>query len=480
MKKCLFTGMVLDGATMIEHAPPKKIGGRFRSSDVVSSTFNNAAGSTIDAELVSCWRFLTILLQPAMSREHRSEAALPVMPLGATVAHELRPGGGLTRSKTEILERDALTGLPSKFAGPDAGGLRRMADRVGLAGKELLLDVVDPGDGTLGMEETLTNTDAMIGGLKSELTAFDIAHEGSRTWTRTEWTRPTRRLVRDAAEGRPFDVDVALRSLWGIDPRVGAQARLFIKRCGVAALPLDHVLIVSGNAATRTLDATFLVFGHEAMSYRLHGDFRGSDFTEVLCSSPTRNGSQSTYFNVPYGWRLPAEKGLRTLSVGQDPPGIEELGALIQDDRARAASHAAIVGELENIEHLPEFLFNWCFLCRGKGVRFDSVRDYCEQRLLDIYQRDGGDWRSRVKLVIDEEIPSEYSHLPPSVPEKVLMGERESWAEAVAPFYRSAIHRMYTEHGPPMIVRFPRLPEARVSRLKDGGETTMKAKRSRR
>ena len=188
MRKCIFTGAVLDESTKIEHAPPKKLGGRFRSSEVVSSAFNNAAGSTIDDELVSCWRFLTILLYPAMSREHRSEAALPVMPLGASVAHELRPGGCLTRSKMEILEREESTGLPSKFAGPDAGGLRLLADQVGLVGKDLLLDVADPGDGTLGMEATLTSTNAMIGGLKSILTAFDIAHGGRRSWTRSKWT----------------------------------------------------------------------------------------------------------------------------------------------------------------------------------------------------------------------------------------------------------------------------------------------------
>src|SRR4051812_29511892 len=71
MPTCLFTGTTLTPNTLREHTIPRSVGGRIRSREVSSDSFNGRAGSYVDPFLYEPYSEVMTTLGPVLTAEHR-------------------------------------------------------------------------------------------------------------------------------------------------------------------------------------------------------------------------------------------------------------------------------------------------------------------------------------------------------------------------------------------------------------------------
>jgi hypothetical protein len=216
---------------------------------------------------------------------------------------------------------------------------------------------------------------------------------------------------------------------------------------------LDHVFVACGDSARRVLDVSCLIFGHEAVSFRLTRDFRGTSFCEVLGCSPLRGRPPSGLVNSPYEFILPARPGIQSI-VRRGHHPREDLQAAWLDLRSDALAHAKVLGELARpIEEAAASLFLWTYREWLRDRPLSTARAAVVERMVAEYsRRPDVDMRSLAEDMLGPPEGCPLSGLPVHLPTPVPAGTRQEWATVAAPHCQAILRRAYERFGPPPAV----------------------------
>ena len=301
-RTCLFTGEALGPTTKVEHTIPQSLGGRIRSRLTVSSSFNAAAGDTVDPWLARSYCAIINRLAPALPAGG-PRPKFAVRPEGVPDGNYVfELGGVLSLQNIRVISRNPQTGRPERVASTDPAALARFARSMGVEPATLRYEsAANVTPSVAGASVIPVAMEIELAALKAVLTTFDhLLTDSSRNFVRHDALRSLRETMRAAIMDRQppahaFMSRVVLGLQYdrtqGID-RIRAAS-------GIPSSPFEHVMVASGRSATRTLDAVWNVFGCDPWGFRLCEDWRGEDFTCLVVSGVVRGSAVS----APYWHR---------------------------------------------------------------------------------------------------------------------------------------------------------------------------------
>jgi hypothetical protein len=286
MVSCLFTDVELDGDTKVEHTIQRALGGRVRSKEVTSSDFNELCGGKVDPYFSGVYAETMRALGPCLTSEARS-ASERFKIAGQEGWWQIDDRGRLVLAGNAV--QYAAGGKPLSAIGPSMESLKPIIKKLGItpARQEELLpaqnEVIFP-------ERAMLHWRIEVAAMKAVLLTFDhLLKDDPRRFTRSAALAPVRRFIREVVEadsdGKPTEplADYSLGLQYDQDKldlceKLRADA-------GLPSQPFRHMLIVSANYATRTLDAVFWAFETDPHAFRLTRGWQGD--TGQPTRSPT-------------------------------------------------------------------------------------------------------------------------------------------------------------------------------------------------
>jgi hypothetical protein len=289
---CLFTGVALAAGTHEEHTIPRALGGRIRSRIVSSNEFNNDCGSAVDPFLIRLYAETICHLGPLMNAEHQPGNLVVEIP-GAPYRFVIDGEGSLTIQGIAVVERDDA-GRPRAAMGADAAAVRRWAQRNAPPGRVQRTSFVPATTEREFFRNRLVIGPVIeVAAMKSAMLSFDhlLANDPGRRFIRHDSLAPARQFIRDAVTTMEYDGEDVHRFSLGIQYEKLELLQRLRDRAGGETQAFEHVLIASGNNATRTLDCVFWVAGIDPFGFRLSSDWRDGDFLCTIVNGLLRNGS---------------------------------------------------------------------------------------------------------------------------------------------------------------------------------------------
>ena len=278
MATCLFTDELLDSDTRIEHTIPSSLGGRLKSREVSSNTFNERCGSYVDDFLRRVYSVLLNRLGPILPSENRP-ANLPVSIPGEEGNFVLEPGAVLTRSGIHVLDKFSDTGKPKAFVGPDIDKLEKKAKQI--CGDSYKISFVPASDAVVSSARVpAIGAEIELAALKCSLLTFDhLLRERTNPFTRSECLQTTRHFIREAITRRVIDGNSFIRISLGLQyEKLPDYAVLRHYMHSDEVTPFEHVMFAAGNIANRCIDIVWLVFGFDLFGFRISNDYHGPAF----------------------------------------------------------------------------------------------------------------------------------------------------------------------------------------------------------
>jgi len=292
---CLFTGEWLSEATREEHTIPRVLAGRLKSKVVSSDGFNNACGSKIDRFLYEPYEAMMCQLGPALASGHRGGGYDVVDP--ATGHKYVVDGEGRHGfRRTKVVERDQA-GYPTRLQGQDPERIRQIYEQThGKTGRLDLSRVPAAPVGPMTRKPRLFFMPATeVGVLKSLLLTFDHLLWGTdRRFTRHGDLAPVREFVRSSVMGgEPVDLAKLNRFSLGLQYEILPEVEKARQRVGLPRTEFEHVMVVSGDPARKTVDAVWLIADTDPWGLRLADAWSGAYFTGVFVNGVLRGTSAS-------------------------------------------------------------------------------------------------------------------------------------------------------------------------------------------
>jgi|LSQX01.1.fsa_nt_gb hypothetical protein len=332
---CLLTGLELRPDTRREHTIPASLGGSITSRRVCCSELNEAA-SPLEAKLQANYQPLIDALRPLMARSRRM--GFSTMRLDDGSSGRIGPDGVLEPSKgfqdlpdgrfvaknretaEEIVRKRGIDPcrvefLPERFGGPVPRG-------------------------TYEKPAEFLSADIEIAALKAVLLTLDemLARTGKPQFTRVAALRPVRNYLRDALTGG--DRRDHSRFALGYQYDRLEDIRKVIGSLSHARSPFCHTVVATGNIATRTLSAVWIVFDYEPVGFLLCSDWRDYDFTCAVTCSVVAGGPSA---DVAWADRASALAGYSSMSATYRSDDIhtrEDIGWITGEMHFRATSEA--------------------------------------------------------------------------------------------------------------------------------------------
>lgn len=447
---CLFTEAELGPDTRIEHTIPRVLGGRFRSRDVSSDAFNNAA-SPFDDALAAPYLVMLSHLAPLMTAEHQP-GGFPVEVPGTEGRYRMTAGGAVELHGIRIDRRDHDTHRPLGISAADPRQLEQVAQQLGwMADSWRRTDelVVGP-DQEAELRVTALCTRMEIAALKAVLLTFDhlLRDAPLHRFTRTTELAEVRALVRGAiTEGR-FEQGLLQRVLLGISYEDRPSIDGLRAQIPAPITEFEHVLVATGNADVRTFDLVWLVAGIDPIRFRISTRWNGPDVT-IVAGCGIQVGTRAfgplvlrdRFVLGPRTDRCTIP--LRPIDRARAAEIAEEIGG-----HRRAATQRAIhCVEARCDDHVRFYLTERTRMLRVAAGTVPRIRDGVSERLLSLY-------RDRVEV---EAIEQRVDHAVRDLPEEVraqTIAHLDSQAAHVAwpewlGVYRRALERLVAEVGLP-------------------------------
>jgi len=297
METCLFTREPLSSATSEEHTIPRSLGGRVRSKVVSSSEFNNACASKVDPYLHEPYALLMCELGPALAVEHRTGRLDLVDPVtGQRYAMDGEGRHGF--SGTRVVKRDQA-GRPIVLQGKDPKRLKQIYEQAHGIGATVVCSTVAAGPVAPmnAKPRPFFMAETEVGALKALLLTFDHVLRDSgadRRFTRHPDLAPVREFVRSSVmDDRLFDLSAWNQFSLGLQYEVLPEIEKVRQRVQVPRTEFEHVLVVSGDPARRTVDSVWLIADTDPWGFRLADAWSGPYFTCVLVNGILRETSAS-------------------------------------------------------------------------------------------------------------------------------------------------------------------------------------------
>jgi len=290
---CLFTGDLLTPKTKSEHTILRALCGRIRTKRVSSNRFNEAAGRTVDKRLAETFAPLFSRIGGATPSWHKPPA-IPATVAGDTGKFQFLPGGRFVR-KGIAVEKDPRTGKPIAASAADPKVIKR---KFGFP--NVTAQIVPPTPSTpASIEVNLLNVFTEIAVLKSILLTFDhYLERATDRFTRRPELCAARELVRKFVMTGVLDTQSHDKIVLGLQYDKLDELQRLRKRLKAPITPFEHVMIVSANPATRTIDAIWWVASVDPYGFRLCSDWRGPAFTITLVNGVFKNGT-AKFESVP-------------------------------------------------------------------------------------------------------------------------------------------------------------------------------------
>jgi len=294
MGSCLFTNEPLSETTREEHTIPRSLGGRVKSRVVSSNAFNNACGSKVDPRLYEPYAALMCRLGPALAVEHRTGGIDVVDP--ATGNKYVLDGEGRHGFRGTKVIKDE-NGTPVTIQGENAERVRRKVEQITQTtltrplGRAAAAPV-----GPMTMKPCPFFTpETEVGVLKSLLLTFDhLLRDTERRFTRHDDFAPVREFVRSSVMGTgAFDLAALNRCSLGLQYEILPEIKEVRQLVDLPRTEFEHVMVVSGDPARRTLDAVWLIADTDPWGLRLADSWRGACFTCVFVNGILRGTSAS-------------------------------------------------------------------------------------------------------------------------------------------------------------------------------------------
>ncbi len=283
MARCLFTDAELDADTKVEHTIQRALGGRVRSKEVASFTFNELCGGKVDPYFSGVYADTMRVLGPCLTSETRSASERFKIP-GQDGWWQIDDKGRLVVAVSSV--QYAPGGKPLSAIGPSMDSLKPIITKLGITPVRQA-ELLPQQNEVIFPERAMLHWRIEAAALKAILLTFDHQLRNvPERFTRSAALIPVRQFIRQVVEsdsdGAPTEpmADYCLGLQYDQD-YLDLYERLR-SAAGVPSSPFRHTLIVSANPPTRTLDAVFWAFETDPHAFRLTREWRGDAFTCVM------------------------------------------------------------------------------------------------------------------------------------------------------------------------------------------------------
>lgn len=312
---CLYTDEPLSGSTKIEHTIPRVLGGRWKSSLVTSSHFNNLAGQRCDPILVDTFRYILLAIGPLIPRENRYPGYSFTDPGDGRLTIE--PGMILRCDGDRVVERDAQN-RPKRIIG-DTKRWKKWAEKQGGSLVELP-PVAAPAELRRNTGSQLISPAFEMSCFRVMLTTWDmLLIDHPVRFTRHPTLARIRSSIRDWVVREDETATVILdQNVWGIDLSIQQRInQLLFDATSVAVSPFEHIMIASANPARRTLDLVWSIFGFEPFRVRIPLSFECAAFTHIARCPVLKD----SFASIQLDTCLPFELGPMNFARSRAPAG---------------------------------------------------------------------------------------------------------------------------------------------------------------
>jgi hypothetical protein len=152
-------------------------------------------------------------------------------------------------------------------------------------------------------------------------------------------------------------------------------------RVRIEKTPFEHILIASGNPATRTLDLVFLMFSFDPHGFRISNDWRGDPFTYVAVNGVLKSTSLSPAVYIPSSTGLCAGTERRGSFAGTSEAVVRSQMNIAANEilhaRMDAQSRARRLVEEQCDDHIRKYMSRATQFSSNAGTvgMCDAVRD---------------------------------------------------------------------------------------------------------
>lgn len=283
MATCLFTDAELDKDTKVEHTIQRALGGRVRSKEVTSSTFNELCGGKVDPYFSGVYAETMRALGSYLSSEAKS-ASERFKIAGQDGWWQIDDRGRLAKSGNTV--RYDKQGTPLSAIGPSLELLKPTIRKLGVTPFRQM-EELPPQNDVIFPERAMIHWRIEVAALKAILLTFDhLLKDDSERFTRSVACVPVRQFIRKVVETDSDGTSTEPLAEYSLGLQYDQDyLDLYEKLRNDANLPTSsfgHTLIVSANLATRTVDAVFWAFETDPYAFRLTREWQGDTFTVVM------------------------------------------------------------------------------------------------------------------------------------------------------------------------------------------------------
>ena len=300
MEHCLITGIPLDSSTKIEHTILHSLGGRITSRRVTSSTFNQKCGSTVDVALADMFKHIFSVLAPATIA-----GADPGNVLFASLDKSKRYylNNGFTTLANNIIIQGA-DGKPSEVYSPNEEAIRKIAYNASLTISNIERVALPINNSIVYRDYQLLGTDTEIAIIKCIVLTIEemtIRYNLPRIMTMNELKNIIVLLKEYLIEGKhlsPAILNEIKDIYYGIQLEGPKRIAQILRLHSINTCPFDHIIIVSGNIATGTIDVLWSIADIEVHGVRLCSDWKEFDFTYIIQNSILKESDEPKIYHI--------------------------------------------------------------------------------------------------------------------------------------------------------------------------------------
>ena len=356
--KCLFTGETLNDQTRIEHTIPKSLCGRIRSRRVTCSSFNEKSGA-FDADLACQYKLILNVLAPLLPKEF-NPGEIPVTLDNDWPAIQ---EGGVTKLKHMVIAERYPSKKPKVCCFPDdPKAITRIKKKNKLRyDNENITKGLLPGK-IAHFDNNLFSTSAEVSIVKCILCVFDeVCQEQCPDFVFTRQTdlAPVRDFIESTISKHKKDIDISMldRYYLGVqlDDRAVCRSLDFF---GHHKEEFEHIILVSSNSATKTIDAIWNVLGFETHTLRLAENWSGERFCGLItnpifshgsCTTIIKRGEENPFLTIT---RSPYKSfGLGSSPASETPYIFSEIRELAYYEAIRLVENTATDFQRKNFEY---------------------------------------------------------------------------------------------------------------------------------
>jgi hypothetical protein len=380
MEYCLITDEVLDSSTKLEHTILHSLGGRITSRRVISSTFNQMCGSTIDMALTDVFKHIFGVLVPAIIKS-ANPGNVPLTSLDKKCRYYLRDGF-TTLAQPVVIKDDG--GKPSGVYAPTLKSANLFAKSTSLPIISIDFTKLPVNNDKVYRRCRLLDCDVEIAVIKCIFLTLDemTARGGFPRIARRVGLKKIANLLNNYVIANQRNSQELLQELsqiyFGIQLRGRETIAKILNSNSVTVHPFDHIIVISGDVSHKTIDALWSIAGIEVHGVRLCSEWEDFDFTCIIQNSILKNSDEPRiiYTECSAGL-LCKEHKLRSIQSAQDGNDIEpDILYMISKNRQVSYMEALLYVEKKCDEHVFKEFF--------EPTRYDpslTVRQVIHQRL---------------------------------------------------------------------------------------------------